>query len=89
MLMGPAGFYEMPFGVIRAARHVHMSPADAEFYGVKDKDMMKLRVYGENSIVFENLLCRVDSALKLEVHIDTDEGNACDLNPHSLCELVK
>ncbi|MDY5582986.1 MAG: phosphate propanoyltransferase [Candidatus Merdousia sp.] len=89
MLMGPAGFYEMPFGVIRAARHVHMSPADAEFYGVKDKDMMKLRVYGENSIVFENLLCRVDPALKLEVHIDTDEGNACDLNPHSLCELVK
>lgn len=51
--------------------------------------MMKLRVYGENSIVFENLLCRVDPALKLEVHIDTDEGNACDLNPHSLCELVK
>lgn len=89
MLMGPAGFYEMPFGVIRAARHVHMSPADAEFYGVKDKDMMKLRVYGENSIVFENLLCRVDPALKLEVHIDTDEGNACNLNPHSLCELVK
>ncbi len=89
MLMGPAGFYEMPFGVIRAARHVHMSPADAEFYGVKDKHMKKLRVYGENSIVFENLLCRVDPALKLEVHIDTDEGNACDLNPHSLCELVK
>ena len=89
MLMGPAGFYEMPYGVIRAARHVHMSPADAQFYGVKDKDFLKLRVYGENSIVFENLLCRVDPALKLEVHIDTDEGNACNLGEHSLCELVK
>ncbi len=89
MLMGPAGFYEMPYGVIRAARHVHMSPADAEFYGVKDKDKMKLLVYGENSTIFENLLCRVDPALKLEVHIDTDEGNACDLSQYSLCELVK
>ena len=89
MLMGPAGFYEMPYGVIRAARHVHMSPADAAFYEVKDKDYLKLRVYGENSIVFENLLCRVDPALKLEVHIDTDEGNACDLGQYSLCELVK
>lgn len=89
MLMGPAGFYEMPYGVIRAARHVHMSPADAAFYEVKDKDYLKLRVYGENSIVFENLLCRIDPALKLEVHIDTDEGNACDLGQYSLCELVK
>jgi putative phosphotransacetylase len=87
--MGPAGFYEMPYGVIRAARHVHMSPADAEFYNVKDKEYLKLRVYGENSIVFENLLCRVDPALRLEVHIDTDEGNACNLNEYSLCELVK
>ncbi len=89
MLMGPAGFYEMSHGVIRAARHVHMSPADAEFYGVKDKDRLKMRVYGENSTIFENLLCRVDPALRLEVHIDTDEGNACDLSQYSLCELVK
>ncbi len=89
MLMGPAGFLELDHGVIRAARHVHMSPADAEFYGVRDKDFMKLKVYGENSMIFENLLCRVDPALKLEVHIDTDEGNACNLTEHSLCELVK
>ena len=89
MLMGPAGFLEMDHGVIRAARHVHMHPDDAKFYGVKDKDKMRLKVFGENSMILENLLCRVDPALKLEVHIDTDEGNACDLGPHSLCELVK
>ncbi len=89
MLMGPAGFYEMPYGVIRAARHAHMSPEDAEFYGVKDKQMMKLRVLGQNAIVFENVLCRVAKGLRLEVHIDTDEGNACDLGPKSVCELLK
>ena len=89
MLMGPAGFYEMDCGVIRAARHVHMGPSDAQFYGVKDKDFMKLRVLGENPIVFEKVLCRVGEKLRLEVHIDTDEGNACDMGPHSVCELVK
>lgn len=89
MLMGPAGFYEMREGVIRAARHVHMHPDDAKFYGVQNGDFMKLKVYGENASIFENVLCRVDKALKLEVHIDTDEGNACDLGPTSICELVK
>lgn len=89
MLMGPAGFFEMPHGVIRAARHVHMSSADAEFYGVKDKEYMNLKVYGENSIIFENLLCRIGKNLRLEVHLDTDEGNACNIGPNTLCELVK
>src|SRR5438445_10687538 len=46
MLMGPAGFFEMPEGVIRALRHVHMSPLDADFYGVKAGDAMKLKIGG-------------------------------------------
>lgn len=89
MLMGPAGFFEMREGVIRAARHVHMHPDDAKFYGVENGNFMKLKVYGENASIFENVLCRVDKELKLEVHIDTDEGNACDIGPTSVCELVK
>jgi len=89
MLMGPNGFYEMHNGVIRAHRHVHMSPADAAFYGVKDKQLMRLAVRGENPIVFDEVLCRVDPALKLEVHIDTDEGNACGLGEGTFCELLK
>ena len=88
MLMGPAGFFEMPNGVIRALRHVHMSPADADFYGVKHQQNMKLRVGGDCGISFENLLVRVDKSFKLEVHIDTDEGNACNLQPHTPCELI-
>src|SRR5712671_1193570 len=46
MLMGPAGFFEMPKGVIRALRHAHMSPANAEFYGVKAGDKMHLKIGG-------------------------------------------
>jgi len=89
MLMGPAGFFEMQEGVIRAMRHVHMSPDDAEFYGVKGGDEMKLRISGPCGIVLDRMLCRVDKSFKLEVHIDTDEGNACNLQSDTRCELVK
>src|ERR1043165_5401144 len=50
MLMGPAGFFEMGEGVIRAMRHVHMHPSDADFYAVKAGEMMKLRIGGECGI---------------------------------------
>jgi len=89
MLMGPAGFFEMPDGVIRAMRHVHMHPDDARYYGVKAGDFMKLKIGGPCAIVLDKMLCRVDPSFKLEVHIDTDEGNACDLQANTPCELVK
>ncbi len=89
MLMGPAGFFEMSEGVIRALRHVHMSPADAEFYGVKGGDAMRLKIGGPCGISLERMLVRVDKSFKLEVHIDTDEGNACNLQAETPCELLK
>jgi putative phosphotransacetylase len=89
MLMGPGGFFEMPEGVIRALRHVHMSPDDAKFYGVKGGDDMKLKIGGTCGITLDKLLCRVDKNFKLEVHIDTDEGNACNLQPDTPVELIK
>jgi len=88
MLMGSNGFFEMKEGVIRAARHVHMSPVDAEFYGVKAGDAMKLKIGGDCGITLDKMLCRVDKSFKLEVHIDTDEGNACNLQPDTPCELI-
>ncbi len=89
MLMGPAGFFEMQEGVIRALRHVHMGPADASFYGVKAGDQMKLRIGGPCGITLDSLLVRLNPSFKLEVHIDTDEGNACNLQPGTACELLK
>ncbi len=89
MLMGPAGFFEMQEGVIRALRHVHMHPADAAFYGVKAGDDMRLKIGGACGLTLDRMLCRVDPSFKLEVHIDTDEGNACNLQPDTPCELIK
>lgn len=89
MLMGPAGFFEMSEGVIRALRHVHMHPDDAAFHGVKAGDEMKLKIGGPCGLMLDKLLCRVDPSFKLEVHIDTDEGNACNLQADTPCELAK
>src|SRR5215475_7839154 len=88
MLMGPAGFFEMREGVIRAMRHVHMSPTDADFYGVKAGETMKLKIGGDCGITLDRMLVRVDKSFKLEVHIDTDEGNASNLLAETPCELM-
>jgi len=78
-LVGPAGGLELRSGVIRAARHVHMSPAEAQYYGVKAGDLMRLVVESEQGGALEGLICRISDKEKLEVHLDTDEGNAVDL----------
>jgi propanediol utilization protein len=81
VLVGPAGTVQLERGVIRAARHVHMNFDDAAHFGVADGDLMKLVVKSPLcSITFDDLLVRADKAAKLEVHIDTDEGTACNLD---------
>ncbi len=89
MLMGPAGFFEMSEGIIRALRHVHMSPDVASFYGVKAGEDMKLKIGGPCGLTLDKMLVRVDKSFKLEVHIDTDEGNACNLQPNTPCEISR
>lgn len=88
-MMGPAGMIRLEKGVIRHERHVHMGPRDAEFYGVREGDRIHLRVKSDCSSVLEDLLVRIAPAGKLEVHIDTDEGNAVNLAKAFKCELFK
>jgi putative phosphotransacetylase len=89
-VMGPAGMLELDSGVIRAARHVHMGPSDLEFYGVKNGDHMKLRVISPaNTVTFEEVIVRFDPKVRLEVHIDTDEANACHLEKATRVELLR
>ena len=91
LLVGPAGSLELNQGVIRAMRHVHMSPADMAHYGVKDKDLMHLRIESPGcTTVLENISVRGgDEKIKLEVHLDTDEGNAINLDQATNVELIK
>jgi propanediol utilization protein len=81
---------ELQQGVIRAMRHVHMGPEDLEYYGVRDGDLVHLRVESPScTTVLEDLAVRAGKGIKLEVHLDTDEGNAVNLERAVQVELVK
>ena len=83
-LVGPAGSYYMQEGVICAWRHIHMTPADAEAFGVRDKDVVDVEITnGFRPLTFGNVLVRVSPKYKLEMHIDTDEANAAELPRYS------
>jgi putative phosphotransacetylase len=88
-VMGPKGMVELKEGVIRAAIHVHMNPSEAAYYGVKHGDEMKLRVGGLAAVTFERVRVRLDKTTLLNVHMDTDEANACGLHLAKEIELVK
>ena len=89
VLVGPKGVVELKQGVIRAERHVHMGPDDAAHYSVTDGQRMHLRVESSCGSVFEGVVVRVGENIKLEVHLDTDEGNACDIDHASSVALFK
>jgi putative phosphotransacetylase len=88
-VMGPKGMVELKYGVIRAAIHVHMNPDEAAGFGVKQGDLMKLRIGGAASVTFNNVIVRVDPKSRLNVHMDTDEANACGLHLAKDIELFK
>ncbi|MDR3745933.1 MAG: phosphate propanoyltransferase [Acidobacteriaceae bacterium] len=89
IIMGPKGTIELKQGIIRAAIHVHMNPAEAAYFGVKQGDLMKLRVGGAASTTFNNVHVRIDPNSRLNVHLDTDEANASGIHLTKDIELVK
>jgi propanediol utilization protein len=88
-VLGPRGALTMDRGVIRAKRHVHMSRDDLRHFGVRDGDEMKLRIHGPCGVMFDGVVVRHHPNVMLEVHIDTDEGNACDIERATNIELIK
>jgi putative phosphotransacetylase len=89
IVIGPRGVVELKRGVIRAGIHVHMNPAEAAYFGVKAGDAMKLRIGGKAGLTFNNVIARIDAGSKLNVHMDTDEANACGLHLAKEFELFK
>ena len=88
-IVGPKGALYLKEGCIVAARHIHMSPADAEAAGVKDGDYVSVKVDNERGTIFNNVKIRVDKSFTLEMHIDTDEANASGIGPKNKVMIIK
>ena len=88
-VVGPKGVIYLKEGCIVAKRHIHMSPADAEKAGVKNGDIVSVRVENERATTFNNVLIRVDPSFTLEMHIDTDEANAAEISTGMKAEIVR
>ncbi len=89
-LVGPAGEVELTEGVIVAKRHIHMTPADAEKFGVADKEVVSVKLDSNGrSTVFGDVVVRVNPNFALAMHIDTDEANAAAAFGEFYGEIVK
>ena len=88
-LVGPKGEVEIDCGVISAKRHIHATPADAEKYGLEDKQTVCVKVESDGrSLIFDDVVVRVNPNFALAMHIDTDESNAAGAVPGMMGEIL-
>lgn len=87
-VVGPCGAIYLKEGCIIASRHIHMSPADAQAAGVKNGDIVSVKVDNERATTYDNVLIRVDPTFTLEMHIDTDEANAAKISTGMKAEII-
>lgn len=89
-LVGPAGEIEIPVGVIAAKRHIHLDPATAEELEVTDKQIVSVKLETEGrSLIFGDVVVRVNANFAPAVHIDTDEANAASCSGEVYAEIIK
>jgi len=88
IFIGPKGVLTLSEGAIRAARHIHMTPKDAEYYQVKNGDRVKVEVSGEHGVIYKDVVIRVSQKSKLAFHLDTDEANAGNIKGTGLAKIL-
>ncbi len=90
VLAGPLGAVTLKEGVIIAWRHIHLTPDDAKYFGVRDRDMLKVRVESpERTVIFEKVIARVKPTYALEMHIDVDEANAAGAGQGARATIIR
>lgn len=87
-LVGPKGEVQLDKGLIIASRHIHMHTSDAEKHGLKDKDLVSVKVGGQRGLTFDNVLIRVNDSYVLDMHLDIEEGNAAGLSNGDEVEVI-
>ena len=88
-LVGPKGVVYLDEGCIVAARHIHMTPAQAASVSLRDGDCVSVRMGNERGAVLDNVKIRVDESFSLEMHIDTDEANACQVKQGDVAAIIR
>jgi acetate kinase len=90
VVVGPAGRVELHNGVVTAVRHIHMTPEDAARLGVRDRECVAVTVDSDGrDVVFRDVVVRVSPRFRLELHLDTDEGNAAGVSCGTLARLER
>lgn len=88
-LVGPCGEIELTEGVIAAKRHIHMTTADAEKFGLEDKQIVSVKIPTEGrALTFDDVVVRVSDSYALAMHIDTDEANAAAVKGSCIGEII-
>ena len=87
-LRGPVGVVDLTQGVMVAQRHIHLNPQQAQGFGVRDQQVVRLQVLTDRPVTFEDVMVRVSSQYEAAAHLDYDEANACDLKPGDLGRIL-
>lgn len=88
-IIGPAGVIVLKEGCIVAERHIHMSPADAEKYGVYDGEKVMVKIHNAKGGILDNVIIRIRDDFELDMHIDTDDANAFLIHNSDWIELIR
>lgn len=88
-IVGPKGEVDLPHGVILSYRHIHCSLAQSRKYGLKDKQLVKVKINGTRGLVFDNVMIKIKKDFDFRMHIDTDEANSAGVdNGNNLGEVI-
>ncbi len=88
-IVGPKGSVQTSEGAIVAQRHIHMTPQEAQRFGVSDGDIVSIQIQGPRGGIYSNVAVRANDASALECHLDTEEANAMSLNSLSKIKIIK
>ena len=89
-LVGPAGEVDLKEGLIIAKRHIHIQPEDGKAMGVEDKEIIQVKITSANrTLIFDDVVCRINSSYRATMHIDVDESNAAGCSGDMFGEVIK
>jgi putative phosphotransacetylase len=88
-VIGPKGTIELKQGAIVAARHIHMNVQEAKDFNVENGEIVNVEVDGPRGLIFKDVLVRSGDTHALEMHVDTEEGNAAGVKNGQLVKLIK